>query len=322
MVNPSRMPSGSRFRSVELFGGCGGLALGVERAGFRHEAVIERDERAAQTLKQNSGWPVECCDVCGFDWKPYRDKVELLSGGPPCQPFSVAGKHRAGRDRRDMFPEAAKAIAAVRPAAFLLENVAGLARDRFKPYLGSVIRDLENCGPRYLVAWAVVNAADYGVPQFRRRMFIVGFRRDLGMRWVPPSPTHRKDERVTVAEALADLPDPEFYCDRTTFHDHHFQPNARAYKGHTGSPAGQPAKTLKAGVHGVPGGENMLRRDDGTVRYFSVREAARLQTFPDEWRFYGSWTDCIRQIGNAVPVLLAQVIASSVYRQLASHADV
>ena len=173
-------------------------------------------------------------------------------------------------------------------------------------------------GDGYSVSHAVLNAADYGVPQTRRRVFIVGFRRDTGLEWSAPDPTHGKDRWVTVGEALSDLPDPETSGEKSPFPDHRFQPNAKSYPGHTGSPPDKPAKALKAGVHGVPGGENMIRRPDGSVRYFSVREAARLQTFPDTWKFTGSWTEAMRQIGNAVPVRLAETMAKSVVSAL-SH---
>ena len=125
----------------------------------------------------------------------------------------------------------------------------------------------------------------------------------------------------TVRDALADLPPPysrsikrNVKSNRVTAH--FAQPGAKAYKGHTGSPLDEPAKTLKAGVHGVPGGENMLRFHDGQVRYFTVRECARLQTFPDDFEFHGSWTETMRQLGNAVPTELARVIAHSILKKL------
>lgn len=310
------------MQALELFAGCGGLALGAERAGFRHVAVIERDERASATLKQNTSWPLRQCDVRSIDFKPFRGEVELVAGGPPCQPFSVGGRGRADKDPRDMFPEAMRAVDEVRPQAFLFENVAGLTRPRFQSYLRGVISSLASVGEGYKVASMVANAADYGVPQIRRRLFIVGFRRDLGICWEPPAPTHPRERWVSVAQALADLPDPELSPDTTPFDDHRFHPHARAYKGHTGSPLDRPSKALKAGVHGVPGGENMLRRPDGSVRYFSVREAARLQTFPDSWRFAGSWTDALRQLGNAVPVRLAEVVAAGIAAQLRELEDI
>jgi DNA (cytosine-5)-methyltransferase 1 len=124
---------------------------------------------------------------------------------------------------------------------------------------------------------------------------------------------------LTVRDAIGDLPDPDTDRDAASHYDnHHFQGGARSYAGHTGSPLDEPAKTLKAGVHGVPGGENMLRRANGTVRYFTVRESARLQTFPDSYRLHGRWGEAMRQIGNAVPVALGYVIAQSVRGHLAS----
>jgi DNA (cytosine-5)-methyltransferase 1 len=120
---------------------------------------------------------------------------------------------------------------------------------------------------------------------------------------------------LTVRDAISDLPDPERFP-TNKIPNHRFNPGARSYPGHTGSPLDEPAKTLKAGDHGVPGGENMLTRPDGSLRYFTVREAARLQTFPDDYVFRGAWTEAMRQLGNAVPVRLAKVVASSVARTL------
>ena len=118
-----------------------------------------------------------------------------------------------------------------------------------------------------------------------------------------------------MRDAIFDLPDPEAHPDQTIL-NHVFQPGARPYPGHTGSPMDEPAKTLKAGDHGVPGGENMLCLPNGQFRYFTVRESARIQTFPDNFAFHGSWTETMRQLGNAVPVQLAQVIASDIKRHL------
>ena len=119
----------------------------------------------------------------------------------------------------------------------------------------------------------------------------------------------------TVRDVIADLPEPADFPS-SEFHNHRLQSGARSYPGHTGSPIDEAAKTLKAGVHGVPGGENMLARADGSVRYFTVRESARLQTFPDDYRLHGSWTEAMRQLGNAVPVELARVIGQNVAEHL------
>ena len=218
-----------------------------------------------------------------------------------------------------------------------------------------------NQGLTYDVVCRVVNAADYGIPQRRERVFIVGFRHDLGVRWSFPKATHSLDallhaqwisgeywERhevslkrrsvldsknkirvdrlretsimnkpwLTVRDALQGLPDPQDREAAVLHSNHIFQPGARIYTGHTGSPLDLPAKTLKAGNHGVPGGENMLVMPSGEVRYFTVRESARLQTFPDTYVFHGSWTETMRQLGNAVPVALARIMASSIAEKL------
>lgn len=380
------------MRSVELFAGAGGLAMGMANAGFRHAAVIEWDHDACETFRENQrhhaqsveGWPLHECDVREFDFTPLADRIEVLSGGPPCQPFSLGGKHRGYMDHRDMFPEVVRAVREIRPRAFILENVKGLMREAFADYFeyiqlqlshpdvvaksGEGWREHRNrlekhhtargCQADYNVVYRLLNAADYGVPQCRERVFLVGFRSDLGIEWTFPEPTHSQDallweqwvtgeywerHRVarrrrpqphvrlegriarlragvllglgrpwqTVRDAISDLPTPRIR-EHPQIHNHRFWPGARSYPGHTGSPLDAPAKTLKAGNHGVPGGENMLAKPDGSVRYFTIREAARLQTFPDEYIFRGSWSEAMRQLGNAVPVRLAEAVSRSV----------
>ena len=379
------------MKSVELFVGAGGLGIGVSQAGFEPIAVIDWDRWACDTIRQNKNrglsplnkWPLTECDVSLFNFEALDGPVDLVTGGPPCQPFSLGGQHRAFLDKRDMFPQAIRAVRELKPRAFVFENVKGLTRTNFANYLeyirlqlrhpDLVARKLEpwldhlarledyetrgrHNGLHYNVVTRVLNAADYGVPQKRERVFIVGFRSDLNVEWHFPTPTHSCDallwwqyrsnlywdlHRVankdrpspgrgaaraatlrqfpqvepwqTVRDAIADLPDPELVPGfASRYQDHKLQPGARSYPGHTGSPMDEPAKTLKAGVHGVPGGENMLRRPDGSVRYFSVRESARLQTFPDDMIFHGSWTEAMRQLGNAVPCRLGAAVASQV----------
>ena len=218
---------------------------------------------------------------------------------------------------------------------------------------------------KYNVVFRLLNAADYGVPQRRERVFIVGFRSDLNIEWSFPKPTHSQDSLlweqyvtgeywkrlnvpksdrpkhnssidklssrlqakyglfkpeekawVTVRDAINDLPCPK---QENSFNSHIFRDGAKSYPGHTGSPIDEPSKTLKAGDHGVPGGENMIRFNDESIRYFTVREAARIQTFPDDYHISGAWSECMRQIGNAVPVLLAEAVAQSVYAALAPN---
>lgn len=378
------------MRSLELFAGAGGLALGMAGAGFHHAAVIEWDRDACDTFRQNQNrflpadrWPVFQADVRSFDYSNFKDVV-VVSGGPPCQPFSLGGKHRGNGDTRDMFPEAVRAVREIRPRAFIFENVKGLLRETFADYFEYIFLQLSHPSfvrargedwkghrarlekhhtsrkgaAEYNVVFRLVNAADYGVPQRRERVFLVGFRSDLGVKWsFPEGPyseeallrsqwitgeywerhsvprrmrpqlsarslskirgiendlfSHEKRPWLTVRDAIADLPDPE-RRPGNGIPNHVFIPGARPYVGHTGSPLDEPSKTLKAGDHGVPGGENMLARIDGSVRYFTVREAARLQTFPDSYVFNGAWTEAMRQLGNAVPVQLSRSIAKSV----------
>lgn len=385
------------MKAIELFAGAGGLGLGVGRAGFRAVDIVEWDRWCCDTLRENrargSGiirhWPEPReGDVREFSFTAFEDKVDLVTGGPPCQPFSLGGRHRADRDHRDMWSEAVRAVRETRPGAFIFENVKGLTRATFQTYFSYIYLQLSypeialRGGERWIDHRArleqhhtsggrsglsyrvlppkVLNAASYGVPQKRERVFFVGFRSDLGIEWSFPFETHSREallwdqyrggdywdrhgmarkarpadlraERAasrirerpeespwrTTRDALLGLPDPELNprgC--ALFPDHRLQRGARSYPGHTGSPLDEPAKTLKAGVHGVPGGENMLRRPDGSVRYFTIRESARLQTFPDDFVFHGSWSETMRQLGNAVPVDLAEVVARSVHEHL------
>lgn len=381
------------IKSIELFAGAGGLGIGLHEAGFHPEGVIEWDSFCCDTIRENQirgieavkDWKVTQSDVRDVDFRVYEGRVRLVSGGPPCQPFSLGGKHGAYDDARDMFPQAIRAVRQVQPEAFIFENVKGLTRATFRNYFEYLKLQLEHpeikgrrgedwtdhmsrleqhhtsgsrSGLNYRVVVQVLNAANFGVPQKRERVFFVGFREDLGVSWSFPTPTHshsallleqangaywerhkvaRKHRDVpraaarvradevpktikpwrTTRDALMGLPDPEHHpAAIKEFSNHKLQLGARSYPGHTGSPLDEPAKTLKAGVHGVPGGENMLLRPDGSVRYFSVRESARLQTFPDDFLFHGSWTETMRQLGNAVPVQLARIVGKDVARHL------
>ena len=331
-----------RMRSIEMFAGAGGLALGTSMAGFDPVLLTDCDEWACRTLRRNAPGGADVLECDAREAIPALEDhrgVDLLCGGPPCQPFSAGGLHRAQEDPRDMIPAMIDAVHAVRPRAFLIENVRGLVRPRFAEYLQRAMLRLEGGeggAPRYRVAARVLNAADYGVPQIRARMFIAGIRKNDGPDPEFPAPTHSRKslirvmdggERqegdlppwVTVADALAGLPDPEREPGAAAaFDDHGHVSGARTYGGHTGSLPGWPAKTIKAGAHGTPGGENMLARPDGTFRYFTVRECARLQTFPDHYAFEGSRTRKMRQIGNAVPVELAAAMARTMHSVLLS----
>jgi DNA (cytosine-5)-methyltransferase 1 len=379
------------MRSVELFAGCGGLALGVARAGFTHDFIVERDADSVDTLKENKRrrvkhvrhWEIEQRDARELDFRPLEG-IELLSGGPPCQPFSIGGKHLGPRDPRNMWPEAIRAVREIRPQAFLLENVRGLFRPDFSGYLEYIILQLtypdyklraaetwrhhlarlrrhatgrgEGNG-EYRVLARAVNAADYGAPQKRHRAIFIGVATEFGDSWTFPVPTHsqaalawakhveldywkrhgarrmsnpsseseaqalqrvlareeKPKERawVTVRDAIGDLPPP---TKREKITGHWQHPGARAYPNHTGSNLDEPAKALKAGDHGVPGGENMLAGRNDKVRYFTIREMARLQGFPDDFVISGTWKAATRQLGNAVPTPVSQHMAAAILK--------
>ena len=386
------------MNSIELFAGAGGLAMGMAEAGFHHCALVEWNQYACQTIRENPGLyadalgqlPLEEKDARQVDYAALGENIAVVSGGPPCQPFSLGGKHGGRDDARDMFPEAVRAIREIGPQAFVFENVKGLLRKNFTDYRRYIVLQLthpfvlregdepwethlarlETCHaservedePMYDVRVQLLNAANYGVPQKRERVFFVGFRRGLGVKWDFPDPTHSEDallrsmwitgdywERhgvppalrptlprkltarvdrinaqglgldklpwLTVRDAIAQLPDP-VREPNNGIPNHTYIPGARSYPGHTGSPLDEPAKTLKAGDHGVPGGENMIAMPDGTVRYFTIREAALIQTFPPKYVFHGSWGEIMRQLGNAVPVKLAAAVGRAVAEQL------
>jgi DNA (cytosine-5)-methyltransferase 1 len=372
------------MRSVELFAGCGGLALGLARAGFEHKLVVEIDPQAVATLLENKRrkmryvehWPICDSDTRDIDFEKYSG-VDLVSGGPPCQPFSIGGKHLGPGDQRNMWPEAIRAVREIRPKAFMFENVRGLLRPAFSAYLEYITLQLtypdlerrrgepwrahlsrlrrhgrsDKSGRKteYRVVVGEMNAADYGAPQKRHRAIVMGVSSIFGDEWKFPARSHSQEalawakhvkraywERhgarricepsspseqwaldralseetrpkgkpwVTVRDALVGLPPPR---KKPRISGHWQHPGARTYWHHTGSNLDEPAKALKAGDHGVPGGENMLTDKFGGVRYFTVREMARLQGLPDNFVILGTWKAATRQLGNAVPTSIGQ----------------
>lgn len=397
--------------SIELFAGGGGMALGLHLAGFEHLALVELEAQACLTLLTNSsivdperGAPPWSTDaVLQRDVRDYVQdvqvnpptNVDLLAGGPPCQPFSLGGLHAGHNDARNMFPAALDVVRAVSPKLILFENVPGLLRPSFLPYFDYVREQLE--GPsieprpgelwvdhrrrvakdasrsdlRYRVARQEILAADLGVPQIRRRIFLIAIREDINAAWdsIPQDHTqaallydqymsgsyweqHRDDPEVaqllkrgipspearlvtiveglrshgppptkrwrTVRDMLGDperLPPPVDGEQRGRWPNHVGVPGARAYPGHTGSDIDLPAKTIKAGVHGVCGGEAMIRYRDNSLRYMTVRESARAQGFPDWYFFEGARSHAMRHIGNAVAVPVARAVGERL-RQL------
>src|SRR6266496_1618691 len=373
---------------INLFAGAGGIARGIKWAGFDADLLYELDSNAWKTLKANKlaacdppEWENHKGDVKQVDWRAVKGRVRLLAAGVPCQPFSLAGKHRADEDGRNLFPELFRAIKDLRPKAVLVENVQGLLRGSFSPYFEYLLRRLEcpsmkprneelwrqhdkrvrqhQCTPgyepEYHVVWRLLEAADYGVPQNRRRIFMVATRGDLPIYRFPEA-THSRtalvrsqrsgdywksrdlsttkgrskkkapvpdddglEPWITVRDALDGLPDPAKSEEEAEM-NHWIIPGAKSYHGHDGSQLDWPSKTIKAGVHGVPGGENTLIDEDGRFRYYTLREAARIQSFPNRHVFEGARLQITRQIGNAVPPRLAAAVARPLYQLLSNGA--
>ena len=380
------------MKSLEIFSGAGGLAQGLKLAGFKHQALVEWNKDACRSLKYNflPSIVVET-NIQDFDYTIYKG-IDILAGGPPCQPFSLGGKHKGYKDTRNMFPHAIRGIRELAPKAFIFENVKGLLRQSFSAYFDYILLQLtypevfkekkeawnshftrlkkidakgNYQGLKYNITYKLINAANYGIPQKRERVIIVGIKDYLKQEFLFPQKTHSQDrllwdkfvtqdywnrlkiphsqheqldiktrkkiERfkqyygifapsglpwVTVREALKDLPDPQ--AANNNIKDHQFKGGARIYPGHTGSFIDEPSKTIKAGDHGIPGGENMIRFQNGNVRYFTLLEAKRIQTFSDDYQIVGSWTEGMRQLGNAVPVKLGYILGSSLRAQLFS----
>ncbi|MGW4237550.1 DNA cytosine methyltransferase [Streptomyces sp. NPDC004749] len=413
---------------VELFAGGGGLAMAVHAAGFRPLLVNEYAKRACETLKSNppdpdeptKRWPLIPGDVRDIDFTELvSDEVDVLAGGPPCQPFSLGGAHKGMEDERNMFPQMFRAIREMRPKAVICENVRGLLRPSFRPYFNYILNEMRlpfverdkdatwedhneilekliandsvDLSERYMVKEMEVNAADYGVPQIRNRVIIVAFRADLGIDWAEfmPRETHSEESMIhsmreggpywterhkkvpadvrkrvianlpaldyenkkikeklklepwrTLRDAIAGIDENEgkplpYVTEEAVkdklpvddIPDHIGWPGARMYTGHTPNLLDRPAKTVKAGVHGVPGGESVMQLDDVNFanfgggdgyRYMTVRETARVMTFPDRWILDGPRGEKMRQLGNAVPVKLGTAFSKAVADALKS----
>jgi DNA (cytosine-5)-methyltransferase 1 len=376
--------------SAELFAGGGGMALGMRRAGFHHHALIENNKNATRVLRHNADldpalWSYDAileqdvrdwlAELAGFP------QITLVAGGPPCQPFSLAGVHAGDSDYRNMFPAALDVVRRLLPPLVVFENVPGLTRPSFAPYYQYVQAQLRRptvrsrsaemwsehfnrilrsrALPRYHVYEEHVDAADIGVPQSRRRVFLIGIRTDLpgAASWPGINRNHTRDTLLydqyvesiywdehelpqqeipeqlqtrvtqlkgngrpagrrwrTLRDALSGLPTPMDDEETADVANHRGIPGARVYAKHTGSPIDWPAKTIKAGVHGVSGGEAMIRFPDASLRYLTIREAARVQSFPDVYEFPGSRSRVMGIIGNAVAVEVAEAIGRSLIK--------
>ena len=337
--DPSQlMPSTRRhgLRSLSLFSGGGGLDLGFERAGYEHVASFDILEVAGRTLRTNRPrWQVFSGaggDVTTIDWSSWRNQVDVIHGGPPCQPFSVAGRQLGHRDGRDMFPEFVRAVRIIEPLAFVAENVAALGGPKFRDYLKRVM--FRPLSQRYEILRLELQAVLFGIPQQRRRLVLVGLDRrrlDPG-RFAAPSPTHspfdgrpvskiRLDERPRCLGARMALGLPEIGRDAPV-------PTIRSGltgPHHTTSVLSSvSSRSMWEWVRIWPNGVAPTRQQaqalvavNGHFR-LSVPDVALLQGFPEAWRFEGAIYMQLGQIGNAVPPPMgyhvARAVATAIHR--------
>lgn len=327
------------FHAIDLFSGAGGLSLGLNMAGWNLDTSIELNEIAVETHKFNLPNTSHICeDVRGINFKKFKG-IDLIAGGPPCQPFSVSGKQLGSGDTRDMIPEFVRAVREAKPKAFMMENVAGLTTQKFMPYLQQQIEELSKL--KYNVHWAVLDASEYGVPQKRLRLFVIGTLKGLEFNF--PEPTHGKDKLpyFTVKEALKGVPidSPNtakvVYAKNPVLRKSPFagmllngqgRPLNMNGVSHTipASAGGNRTHILdtkgvlkKYHEHLLNGGKPRTGEAEGCKR-LTINQSARLQTFPDSFKFLGTKSQQYAQIGNAVPPTLASVVASKLLESVSA----
>ena len=301
------------MHSIEFCAGAGGQALGLEQAGFRHEALVEIEPDFAQTLKLNRpSWDVRANDMAEFDGRPFQG-VELLTAGLPCPPFSVAGKQLGERDERNLFPAAIRLIDEIRPKAVMIENVRGFLSAVFDDYRTELKQQLAKLGLH--TEWRLLNASDFGVPQLRPRVVIVALRKDFvdAFDW----PEVQPHNPPTVGECLGDLMSANGWrgVDRWMEQANEIAPTLVGGSKKHGGPDLGPTRARKAwatlGVEGKSLSNDAPERDFVGMPRLTLQMTARLQGFPDDWEFHGTKTTRYRQIGNAFPPPVAKAVAKN-----------
>lgn len=303
--------------SLELCAGAGGQALGVEKAGFGHEALVEVDDWCRKTLVLNRPkWNViegEQADLTKFDARPFAG-VDLVAGGVPCPPFSKAGKQLGAADERDLFPEALRVVDEVRPKAVLLENVRGFMDAVFHDYRQKLKTQLKKMGYTF-ADWHLYNASDFGVSQLRPRVVIVAVREEYADKFEWPKGGDMQPP--TVGELLHDLMAARGWkgADAWRAQADEIAPTIVGGSKKHGGPDLGPTRAKRAwetlNVNGKTIAEEAPDPDFLGMPRLTVRMVARLQGFPDEWQFAGRKTAAYRQVGNAFPPPVAQAVAQS-----------
>jgi DNA (cytosine-5)-methyltransferase 1 len=303
--------------SVEICAGAGGQALGLEQAGFAHEAVIELDPDACETLRRNRGaqWKVVEDDIANVDGRAFG-QIDLFAGGVPCPPFSIAGKRQGEEDERDLFPQALRLIEESEPRAVLLENVRGLGTRRFDDYRAQILHRLHELG--YDTWWDLVQASDHGVPQLRPRFVLVAIRQPWASWFSWPQPL--SSSPPTVGEVLADLmgsrgwPGARDWVRRAAKIAPTIVGGSKKHGGPDLGPTRARAAWRELGVDGL-GIANEIPGPDFPMTgmpKLTTQMVARLQGFPDSWEFSGRKTAAYRQVGNAFPPPVARAVGEAI----------
>lgn len=307
--------------SVELCAGAGGQALGLEKAGFEHTALVEIDKHCCATLRHNRPqWNVLEEDVRKFkDAADSYHGIDLLAGGLPCPPFSVAGKQLGEKDERNLFDDAIEIVAATRPRAVMIENVRGFLDAVFHDYREKLKKQLAKLG--YETDWRLLNASDYGVPQLRPRVAIVALRKEFSGQFAWPDPLPHNPP--TVGETLLDLMQERGWLGAEAWAakaDEIAPTIVGGSKKHGGPDLG-PTRARRAwaalGVEGrtiAPEAPDPFHND---MPRLTVRMVARIQGFPDSWHFTGAKTNAYRQVGNAFPPPVAEAVARQIRQAIA-----
>jgi len=300
--------------SIEICTGAGGQALGLEKAGFEHHALVEIEPAACATLRLNRpAWNVIEGDVKTFSAKDYAG-VDLFAGGVPCPPFSKAGKQLGAKDDRDLFPEAIRLVDECRPKAVLLENVRGLMDAVFEDYRNKVEQQLSKLG--YSPAWRLLNASDFGVPQLRPRVIFVAVRKELATFFHWPIPNDYAPP--TVGECLFDLMAANGWrgVKKWRREANTIAPTLVGGSKKHGGPDLGPTRAKKAwaqlGVDGMGLVDEAPRPSFVGMPRLTTRMTARIQGFEDTWQFFGRKTAAYRQIGNAFPPPVACAVGQQI----------
>lgn len=307
------------LRSIEICAGAGGQALGLENAGFEHVALVEIESPACATLRLNRpSWNVIEGDVHSFSAAPYKGAVDLLAGGVPCPPFSVAGKQLGADDERDLFPEALRLVSECDPRAVMIENVKGIFYPKFAEYREMILTRLHELG--YETWWRLVQASDYGVSQLRPRAILVGIKRPWSDRFSWPDPD--KTAVPTVGELLRDEMASNGWegADEWASSASGVAPTlVGGSKKHGGADLG-PTRSRNAwldlGVDGKGLADSAPEPGFCGVPRLTVKMAAMVQGFPADWEFSGKKTAAYRQVGNAFPPPVAEAVGKAIKEAL------